>query len=802
LLLSLSPPQHADLVFFPLVLRLVNDDARALRQLVASVLRTLLARVPPAKSAHLLGFAIVWMGAGQSPTMRQAGAQVLGVGFESVTAAAAQATSNAATSSSSSSSSSSSTASLALKSPSAAAAASASASAAANKMQRFVSQAAPLLRSILADEIAALDAAVEGNLENEDGDDDDDASAAASFLSTSASSSSSGASAAKRPSSSSARAPAGQWQLTYHALLALEKSWTALPALTEREARSAGLVPLLQQLTLHPHVWVRTACARVLALYYARLAPALLKATAAGAASTSSSSSSSSAAASLSFQLSDTLLGDEEAVFEAARSCCALLDSRHLDDRLGELAVQNLTFLALVIAHCGGGAGAAKTAAATVATPRAQQQQQKHGKGASSSSASSSFFAREPALDHRAAVRSAVQAQVAGTEGEGESAIAVRSLTRVDVEDEAATDDSDEYEDDDEEQAQEEDEEEDEDDEPSAKASKLKSAKKMRKSEPAAAAAETESVDEIDADHADDEEAAEDQADEQDEDEDDDDDDDDEDEELHSSSSSGRRPSADALLDAAEREAAQSLGADGTVAESRNRALNWIFHRLSFLSRKAQPRTVQCIFRWFAGMVTRLGAAGIAPFLLPIMFPLHRASTAAAATAATASSSASAAAAAANENSDAFRLKQYADEVLEAVRATIGAAAALALHARVREALARVRQQRRNARAAQSVTDPAAFAKRKLAQSTRKRAAKRRRMEAVKAERRGERPASSTATLTPVGASGGAAAASLRPQFNEDGDLVRPAARNPTTLKQAIRQKQKRRMEEQSGRFE
>ena len=113
----------------------------------------------------------------------------------------------------------------------------------------------------------------------------------------------------------------------------------------------------------------------------------------------------------------------------------------------------------------------------------------------------------------------------------------------------------------------------------------------------------------------------------------------------------------------------------------------------------------------------------------------------------------------------------------------------------VRDAINRVRAERKTQRAAQSVTNPQAFAKRKISQATRKRESKRRKMEAVKAVRRGERPAVATSTL----ASSHAPTASTSATFSAlaAGADAPTRPRDAITLKQALKQQKRRRVSEQ-----
>jgi hypothetical protein len=205
----------------------------------------------------------------------------------------------------------------------------------------------------------------------------------------------------------------------------------------------------------------------------------------------------------------------------------------------------------------------------------------------------------------------------------------------------------------------------------------------------------------------------------------DDEDDDEEDSSPASTSAAaGRSVSSVSVFEEAEAALAATMHGGRGVPVATNRALNWIFRRLSYLSRKKQPKSIECVFRWFASMTTHLGAAKVVPYLLPMMFPLYRAATLA------------------PNNASNVKLKAFAEEVLAVIQATIGATSFLDVYNRVRDSLQHARAQRKAKRAQQAVTNPVAFSKRKLAESARKRVVKKRKMQQMKAIRRGERLAS------------------------------------------------------------
>jgi U3 small nucleolar RNA-associated protein 20 len=600
---------QADLVFFPLVLRLVNDDSRDIRQLVSVALKTLLQRCEAAQLTRLLGFALTWSAAGQQAVMRLAGIQVLGICFEAFTGSDS------------------------------------------SKVQKFAVQLLPLVKAVFETEALALDAAVEAYVAQ--------GSTALSTLES-------------------------QWQLVYHSMLALEKCWKTLPALTEREIKNQKVWPLLQQLSLHPHVWIRTAAARLSGLFYSHILPVIQR--------------------SKEFNFKDSLLGSEASAFEAAQHTCSILNSKTVDSKLGEQCISNLVCLSMLL----------YTSNAQVQLPSTEIESE-----------------RVPVLASSASLPA-------------EGALEVVSRTRVEKLDEQNQSDDDEG---DVEQESEHDElSEDEASEEQSDSDAEKSSKKRAVDVDVESDAEEADEDQVNSEHEQDEPESEAELSES-----------EQDDEVNDTAAKSSRV-RHSVFDIAE-----LAMTDSSVAK--NRALNWIFHRMSFLSRKASPQTLEYIFQWFATMITQLGSAGIKPYVLPIMFPLHRISSV---------------------ETTSPRLQQCIEQVMEVLRTVIGATATLEVHAQVRDAVNRVRADRKTARAAQSVTNPQAFAKRKLAQASRKRDAKKRRMEAVKAERRGERP---TTALT-------AKPKQEVVEYDEEGDRI-VRVKNPVTLKQAKQQQKRRRTDDQ-----
>lgn len=138
-------------------------------------------------------------------------------------------------------------------------------------------------------------------------------------------------------------------------------------------------------------------------------------------------------------------------------------------------------------------------------------------------------------------------------------------------------------------------------------------------------------------------------------------------------------------------EKTESVSAQIALRPSDNRGLNWLFRRISFLSRTGSEMVRDCGFRWFAAMISRLEPTALEPYLLVIINPLFRVAD-----------------------------NDLAKEVMELLRGRVGPTFLVA-YDHVREQVGRVRQDRRVQRKQLSVVDPAAAATKRVAKNSHKR---------------------------------------------------------------------------------
>lgn len=138
-------------------------------------------------------------------------------------------------------------------------------------------------------------------------------------------------------------------------------------------------------------------------------------------------------------------------------------------------------------------------------------------------------------------------------------------------------------------------------------------------------------------------------------------------------------------------EKTESVSAQIALPPSNNRGLNWLFRRVSFLSRTGSEMVRDCMFRWFAAMISRLEPTALEPYLLVIINPLFRVAD-----------------------------NDLAKEVMELLRDRVGPTFLVA-YDHVREQVGRVRHDRRVQRKQLSVVDPAAAATKRVAKNSHKR---------------------------------------------------------------------------------
>jgi len=137
----------------------------------------------------------------------------------------------------------------------------------------------------------------------------------------------------------------------------------------------------------------------------------------------------------------------------------------------------------------------------------------------------------------------------------------------------------------------------------------------------------------------------------------------------------------------------------------KNRGVNWIFHRLSYMARRDGSKRRECIFRWFAAMMSKMEPQDGALYLLHALNPLYRVAEMSDY----------------YKDSDAVTLKSFANEVIEIIQNKVGAALFVPVYDHVRKQVLGIRQQRKNKRKVEAISNPERFALKKVAKNLKKR---------------------------------------------------------------------------------
>lgn len=205
---------------------------------------------------------------------------------------------------------------------------------------------------------------------------------------------------------------------------------------------------------------------------------------------------------------------------------------------------------------------------------------------------------------------------------------------------------------------------------------------------------------------------------------------------------------------------ARLQGNDG--AGSKNRGLNWLFKRMSYMSRAGDDTLRESVFRWFAAMVSKVQPANdLEPYLIAMINPLFRA---------------------ANQQGQG-QISKFSQEVLDILQARMGTDVFLPVYSQVRERVAKIREERRIARKTLPVSNPEAAASRKISRNENKKRRKKRVIE----EKKGMLPSKKAKTVASFSAMGGAKALDLTHQAENDlEEAPQPKRRKKTKLNPSL----------------
>ena len=117
-----------------------------------------------------------------------------------------------------------------------------------------------------------------------------------------------------------------EWQIKYYSLLALEKLFTLVPSLSVSD-KSATLWPIVFQLLLHHHAWVKASASRLLGIYLANFPIEQFE------------------------RDPECLLRGYGVLTQIAKSCTVQLTSRYLTENTGQQTIKNLVYLTQVMAR-------------------------------------------------------------------------------------------------------------------------------------------------------------------------------------------------------------------------------------------------------------------------------------------------------------------------------------------------------------------------------------------------------------------------------------------------------------------
>lgn len=178
-------------------------------------------------------------------------------------------------------------------------------------------------------------------------------------------------------------------------------------------------------------------------------------------------------------------------------------------------------------------------------------------------------------------------------------------------------------------------------------------------------------------------------------------------------SDSDNEESSDVKFKSIAMEASDRITKELSASEG-NRVLLWIFRRLSYMCRKNNMKFANVVFTYFDSMSKILSSTNISPYLAPMLIPLYSASVLP------------------PDNDNCIQLKAQAENVLRSIEQVLGSSVYMDIFSKVRTTLMNLRAERKSKRAVLAITNPVAFAKRKVAQGLRKKDAKKRKTTTTK----------------------------------------------------------------------
>ncbi|KAK9722628.1 U3 snoRNP protein [Basidiobolus ranarum] len=171
---------------------------------------------------------------------------------------------------------------------------------------------------------------------------------------------------------------------------------------------------------------------------------------------------------------------------------------------------------------------------------------------------------------------------------------------------------------------------------------------------------------------------------------------------YHNGTRSGEDKDSESESEAEAEPVEEGEGEEANGDSNRNRALFWLFKKLSFVARsdiggnKATARRI-FIFQWFAAMASFIKPEELQPYLIPIVSPIYR----------TVNDETS-------KGKEAEDLRALGQEVLDFVRKQVGTTVYHETYNQIRQRVVDIRRERKAKRSFQAITDPEAHAKRKI----------------------------------------------------------------------------------------